>query len=212
MGTVPIHHLHHHLPGHLAMNAALLLRKARPVIQIDKEDGARVSDFANAVRRVGGVDRVSTWSYPEGTLVWIERGDLPKDVRASLRNLVALSNRAGEVPYRLVLSDVNTCLRLRCPARALAAENKFRVVLDAITADDTVWSFKQQMCANVSDVASIMRELLRYEEIANEMGFGVVQMRVLRVPTRMYAAMNGPSERKRKSGKKKKSAPTRSRE
>ena len=200
MGVVPIHRLHRHLPGHLAMNAALLLRKARPVVQIDKEDGARVSDFANAVRRVGGVDRVSTWSYSEGTLVWIERSDLPKDVRESLRNLVALSNKAGAVPYRLVLSDVNTCLRLQCPARALASENKFRVVLEAITADDTVWSFKQQMCANVSHVASIMRELLRYEEIANEMGFSVVQLRVLRVPTRMYAAINGPSDRRRKGG------------
>ena len=45
----PLHTLNRYLPGHLAMNAALLIRNLRPVFQLDDEEVERVDDVRRAI-------------------------------------------------------------------------------------------------------------------------------------------------------------------
>ena len=136
----PLHTLHRHLPGHLAMNAALLVRNLRPVVQLDKDDLDHATAFRGAVRRVAGME-CETWGYSLGTLVWIRSRRLPSEVPRALRALRALPPPAS---VRDIAPHTRVCLgaavphgrplraRKRLPGALLGAgARRERVVLQA---------------------------------------------------------------------------------
>jgi hypothetical protein len=187
----PIHTLHKYIPGNLAMNAALLIRNVRPVFQVDAEenDVKRVPDIRKAIRTVAGLE-CETWSYDIGVLVWIRDRRLPADVKKAIATLQSLPKDA---PLRSISPHVRTCLRLRCPVSAYFDEdNRFRVLLSVKTADGDEYSFKQQMCVDPRETRKLFEELLRYSDVADEMGFYVLEMKVLKVQPRHANAMAGP--------------------
>lgn len=187
-----LHNLHRFLPGHLAMNAALLVRGLRPVIQLDVgEDDDKIDAFRNALRKVADA-KSEVWSYANGILVWLKERPLPNDVRSALAMLqrIPLESRNQ---LRKISPLVATCLRLRCPSNVYThGIEKFRVELDAVDGNNGRWSFKQQMCADPSHIPSILRELIKYEDVGNEMGFVLLQLRITKTPLRYHSAMMGP--------------------
>lgn len=189
----PLHTLHRHLPGHLAMNAALLIRSLRPVVQVDVEDADKVKDMRKAVRTVAGLE-CDTWAYSVGHLMWVRGRRLPADVRRAITALQALPRDA---PLKSIAPHTRTCLRLRCPVAAYTEEaNRFRVLLSVATDQGEVWSFKQQMCVDAGDLRKLFEELQGYSGVADEMGFFTVEMRVVKVQTRYHSATLGPRRSK----------------
>lgn len=180
----PLHTLNRYLPGHLAMNAALLIRKLRPVFQVDDEDVARVDDVRRAVRAVSGLE-CETWRYALGQLVWIRGRKIPSDVSRAIASLRSLP---ADPPTSRCAPLIRTCLRLRCPVSAFDThENRFRVLMSVSSTNGDTWSFKQQMCIDASDVRSLLKELVGYSDVADEMGFITVELKVVKVHTRFHS-------------------------
>ena len=172
------------------MNAALLVRNLRPVVQLDKDDLDHATAFRGAVRRVAGME-CETWGYSLGTLVWIRSRRLPSEVQRALRALRALPPSAS---VRDIAPHTRVCLGLRCPTGALfEPANAFRVLFSVQAPDESVWSFKQQMCVDPSQTSALMRELLGYSKVADEMGFTTMEMRVVKLHPRFLSAVRGPS-------------------
>lgn len=189
MSYIPIHKLHRHLPGHIAMNAALLVRNLRPV-QIDKEDISFVPSFREAIRKVAKM-KCETWDYDLGTLVWIQSRRLPSDIQRALGELERLSSSAS---IREIAIHTGICLGLRCSAKALFdSEDAFRVHFIVKALDESEWSFKQQMCLDPSQTSKLMKELLKYSNVADEMGFTTVEMHVVKLHSRFLLSTRAHS-------------------
>ena len=171
--------LHAHMPAHLALNCALLLRNARDAFQVDEDDQGELRSIARGLRAVA---KAEVDFLPRGpfTLVRLAGRKMPPRIEAAWERLVGAAKRSGRAAEgRAAEGDVGLILGLKCPAADLVSGHSFTVkMVFTYGVGNGAWNFKQQMCASPGAFPRLWRELRSYEDVASEMGFDTVIMQV----------------------------------
>ncbi len=167
-----IFELKQQFPKHIAFNLALLLRRVRPVVQIDNDGEQSSQKHVSRFRCM--FPSVQTIEHSQGTLLFFEENRMPARVQSALAAL--RTSKQGMDVTRLV----GRVLELVCPARDKDNVYSFRVLLGVVDLDGDSWFFKQQMCARTNSIRRIYRELDKYEAVADEMGMLATTMQVVR--------------------------------
>lgn len=173
------------LPGNIAFNVALLIRKLRPVFQLDKQFG----DHRLKAKVIEELEHRSlvarTLEHATGILVWIDDPDYEtsEEVRIALAALEAtpllLRSR------RKMQRHIGTVLRLVCDPKAFGTlkgvRKGFQIRLEVNDANHKEWMFKAQMCMDHDSISRAFQELMSYVSIAEEMRMRALGLHVTRI-------------------------------
>ena len=160
-----VRRLRRRFPDHIAFNLALLLRRLRPVVQIDAEDAHHLPAIFKTLPKVDFL------THSNGTLLFF---DVPARTRECLDKIRLAS------PFQNVHKLVGDALKLVCSSGDTKGSD-FRILIGVMDINDSEWYFKAQMCTRASHIMSVFEEMLKYESLADEMGMIATTLKIIRV-------------------------------
>lgn len=152
------------LPGHIAFNVALMVRKVRPVIQLDGDD----VEYVNKIKKM--IPDVEILYHSHGALLHLS---LPPRTRRIIDRL------RKSTPDSNVKKLIGDALELVCSTDDFSA-SRFRILLGVIDTNSNDSYVKMQMCTRATHINLVFREMERYEKVADEMGMIATTMKIVR--------------------------------